>query len=309
MPAGLQEHLAVERLLRRWDNPDVHELRAALAALLARSRAEVQLVEQTFDRLYGARLADPSEGEVKEGGNEGWTLVRRSLAAGAAILFVVATIVEVVRLTDPADALPFLQLPRARLTQDSVRTWLAAIAVAVLMGTWFYYRSWARQLSTREAMRKREAELESLPGPYQYTLVLRDLRLPFDASVLDGMAALLGRQVAAEGRRVLDAGRSIERTLRAGLVHLVWRGAALRPPLLVLEDVGGEMDAWRWRIDALFDGLVTRGVEIDRWWFHGDAGLVFHAADEPGVHLSRLAQLRPHCRLIVVSTGFGVIEG
>ncbi|XXY50219.1 hypothetical protein WME91_03595 [Sorangium sp. So ce269] len=49
---GPRERLAFARFLSRYDGTSREELRTAVASLLARSRAEVELVEEAFDRVF-----------------------------------------------------------------------------------------------------------------------------------------------------------------------------------------------------------------------------------------------------------------
>ncbi|WP_437942597.1 hypothetical protein [Sorangium sp. So ce341] len=49
---GPRERLAVARFLSRYDGTSREELRTAVASLLARSRAEVEIVEEAFDRVF-----------------------------------------------------------------------------------------------------------------------------------------------------------------------------------------------------------------------------------------------------------------
>ena len=49
---GLHEHLALGKLLSRWDSIDLDELRRAIAALVARREDEVVAILRLFDEVY-----------------------------------------------------------------------------------------------------------------------------------------------------------------------------------------------------------------------------------------------------------------
>ena len=55
----LHEHMALARLLERWDRTDVNELRDAMAALIGRNRDEVEGIERLFDDVYREPPAQP----------------------------------------------------------------------------------------------------------------------------------------------------------------------------------------------------------------------------------------------------------
>ncbi|WP_438002286.1 hypothetical protein WMF26_24510 [Sorangium sp. So ce185] len=57
---GPRERLAFARFLSRYDGASREELRTAVASLLARSRAEVELVEEAFDRVFPEEEPPPA---------------------------------------------------------------------------------------------------------------------------------------------------------------------------------------------------------------------------------------------------------
>ena len=54
---SLHEHMALAKLLERWDRTNLTELRDALAALIGRSEDEVQGIGRLFDELCHDALA------------------------------------------------------------------------------------------------------------------------------------------------------------------------------------------------------------------------------------------------------------
>jgi hypothetical protein len=58
---GLHEHLALAKLLQRWDRTDRDELRNALAALLGLSDGDVDGIRRLFDEVYPRPAPPPPE--------------------------------------------------------------------------------------------------------------------------------------------------------------------------------------------------------------------------------------------------------
>jgi PAT family beta-lactamase induction signal transducer AmpG len=311
LQVGLREHLSIGRLLERCDRLETGEMRAALAALLARNRAEVELVQQTFDRLYGASETAPPDVDPRETAQEdGPPPPSQNRYALGVVLFVLIFLAGALWISrgDPVKVVN--ESPKIGVSLPSQNWWLIGAVGAALAGG-LLILLWRLGQWARPAFRSRGGPIRALPGPGGYDFVLRGLAEPFDSRRLDELSALLARSWASVGgRKSLDIRRSLERTLNAGLApQLVWKAPRAHPPLLILEDVGEEMSPWHWRISALLDGLAARGVNLDRWSFRTDARLVFHTPEEPGVPLGRLAQIRSGHRLVVISTGLGLLEG
>jgi hypothetical protein len=335
---GVREHLVVGRLLARLDDPDLDTVRSALAAVLARNRAEVKLVRETFDLLY----TRPSEGD---GGTtirdpEPQTLWRRWVRLGRRrwVAWLAATAVAVALAAAvgsfvwsqlhppqpfPVEIAPNPQTsPRPTPRRKAPRVFdtyadrnqVRAIALAGCAGAaaflWLYGVRTGR-LSRRLARRQWREELDGWAGPHSYELVLKNLPPPFAAELLDDAATLLGRRIArAPHGRELDVNRTIERTLNAGLApQIVLRVHSSSLPLLVLEDVAPGMHAWRRRVEALLTGLAIRGVPVDRWCFNRDANRLFRSVDGPAIGIKQLARRYAESPLLVVSCGEGVLEG
>ncbi|WP_437321772.1 hypothetical protein [Sorangium sp. So ce385] len=63
---GPRERLAFARFLSRYDGTSREELRTAVASLLARSRAEVEIVEEAFDRVFPETEPEPVTEEERQ---------------------------------------------------------------------------------------------------------------------------------------------------------------------------------------------------------------------------------------------------
>src|SRR6266852_4647570 len=89
---GLHEHLALAKLLQRWDRTNRDELRDALAALLGLNDSEVDGIRRLFDEVY-PRPAPPPPPPPPD---DPWSLVRRwswtASALGAMAIVAVAVL-------------------------------------------------------------------------------------------------------------------------------------------------------------------------------------------------------------------------
>lgn len=326
LPVGVREHLVVGRLLARWDDTEAASLRGALGAVLARNPDEARIVHATFDQLYGAPANDTDQPPVREAAKPGRRKLRRGwiaglIAAALALAVVLGALLwprqipEPIPLLPPAQAAPRTappppEIPDTVRTADWGRSFTAAAGVATGLFLWLFGVRLRRETRQRARSRMIEAA-DSLPGPHRYEISLDDLAPPFSRELLDDAAGLLGRRTTIPPRHGdLDVERTLARTLRAGLApQIVLRARASMHPILVLEDVGDEMRPWRRRVSALLDGLENRGVPIDRWRFHADAGRVFRNPGEAPQTLKQLFRLRAESPLLVVSTGEGLLEG
>lgn len=330
LPIGVHEHLTVGRLLERWQSVDSAGLRAALAAVLARNSAEVRLVRETFDELYGPRqksVRPPPPAHLRRPPRRRWgrmaglilafSLIANSLAKEKLTQVVVPQTVtakpapkneppDLIGKTGPQEEPPISE------TFEQVN-WKSALEVAaglaLLILLWLNGTRLQRE-ACGLARRLWCRELDSLPRPYAYELTLGRLAPAFPAAVLDLAARLLGRAPAAARPDDLNIDRSLERTLHAGLApQIVFQERSSPLELLVLQDISGEMRPWRRPVNALLAGLSARGVRLDIWHYHADASIVFRSPGRHAVSLERLASLRVGSPLLVISTGEGLPTG
>ncbi len=112
---GLHEHLALAKLLQRWDRTNRDELRDALAALLGLSDGEVDGIRRLFDEVY-PRPAPPSPPPPPD---EPWSRLRRwawAVSALGAIVIVAVAVLSLHRPTSAPPPLPGGQLPPTVVT-------------------------------------------------------------------------------------------------------------------------------------------------------------------------------------------------
>ena len=196
-----------------------------------------------------------------------------------------------------------------RQVRDLERSLRAAAVLSLALLLWLYLVR-AGGVAQREGRRNWRKSVDGLPGPASYNLPAGALQPPFPVTDLDDVATILTQRFGSVGRLELDVDRTIDRTVRGGLVtEIVMRPRRASVPVLVLEDTGDEMRPWRRRVDAFLSGLETRGVRLDRWRFHTDAGRVFCSISERETTLRDLALLQPDSPLLIVSTGQGLLEG
>lgn len=200
-------------------------------------------------------------------------------------------------------------IDRTRWLPNRELSLAVAAAAALLLFNWLYIVR-AGQQAGRRGRRRWADELDAMPGPQDYELALAGrLKSPFSSALLDEVAKILGRHsTIASGE--LDVDRTLERTLRAGLApQVVLRPSRLSHPLVVLEDVGEEMETFRPQVTALLDGLKARGLPMERWQFDVDAGRLLRASGKPGPSFEKLARLHGDSPLLILSTGQGLRRG
>jgi hypothetical protein len=328
LPVSVREHLAVGRLLSRWDVTDTALLRSSLAALLARNAREVQLVRETFDRVYGqaaAAATTPAAADpplrLGQRFRTRWVAWGAGFCAIAGVLlyFAASARSRPVIPPQPPSSLPSdAPTPPPQLIVSDVLVrrvnWWRTGALTAVVGALLFlvrYRARTARDARRHGLRHWTEELDGRPGPLGYEINTAGLRPAWPPGLLDDLAAILGRHAApAERGDEIDVDRSVAATLRAGLApQIVWRVREASLPILVLQDVGEEMRPWRRRVDALLDGLAVRGVALDRWTFDGDGGRVSRGPADPPATLRQLARRAADSPLLVISAGQGVLEG
>jgi hypothetical protein len=335
VPIGLADYQAAARLIERWDRAHVIELRGALAALLADSPEQADVIRDTFDALYLSPEPHPPEQPPKRT----WLqLVRRHVRpwhVGAALTltlllviglreFVAPDVVAPPRIpaetpsptTDapepsqqpPAEPLPPPpSVPPPPVLRDlSMLPWLTAlVAIMAASGTWALRSRYAQRVSIQRAWR---AVLASLSGPFYYAATTIPVQTPAMRKAIGDAATILGRRFADNlPSEELDVEDSLRETLRAGLRPvLVFKTPPLPSTIIVLRDVGSEMRVWNNKIDAFIDQMERSGVVIECWYFEEDASFASRAAHGRLMPLSAVAQRHPGSALLVISTGAGV---
>ncbi len=257
VPLGVREHLAVGRLLSRWDGTSWIDLRNAVAALLGRSDEEVEGIRRVFDELYAKVAAAPPEPSTAVPAGRpasrwagaagvaaaavaglalGLVLLLRSLTpapppAPAAPAIFRATLVPPVPVPDvlppqgtvtppePVRVPPPTppELPPAPIAADWFRV-LALGAVGLLLPLAWLWRLEVRTHTERWLVAGWRAAFAAMPGPYTVEPLPRATAPALPRADVEDAASLLGRIFETDARtRALDVTESLRLTLRRGL--------------------------------------------------------------------------------------------
>jgi hypothetical protein len=329
---GLHEHMALGRLLSRWEDLDPAALGASIAALVARSDEEVQTARRLFEELYvhaaaGAKPVRPPA-PAATATRAAWWWPPAAVVAASGLLLVIAVLAGYYIQQAPAAATdypppppppsvldgpvearpptpPPLPDPPVRNATGAVwQTGLALFLVA-LAGAWGLDRRRAHRGWRHDSWRR---ALGALPGPYHLDLRVRGLEARLPRADVEDAAAILGRIYRADERtRELDPGASLRETLRRGLLPtLVFRRVRTARPIVVLQDVGLDMAPWRAKVERLLGDLRRQGVVLERWYFNGDPRRLSAQPVGAQVPLAHVIGLRPDSPVLVVSAGGGL---
>lgn len=343
---SLHEHLAVGKLLERWDATSREELRDAIAALVARHEGEVTAIRDLFDEFYPPPAAESAAAVVSRqeadrardyrvirllrNRRAWWSVVALlALACAGALTFryysdpnlpplpadplVIAPGPRVPDpIADPVVPVVAPDPPAAEIDPPPSRiNWPAVAGLSVsalLVSLVGFWGARLRAGARQWTLDAWQKALASLPGPYHAELVLKDLVTRLPRRDIEDAATLLARAFAGMGRsRELDVTQSLRSTLRSGLrPQLIFRPRRVQQTVLVLQDVSQMMRAHSARVEGFITDLRRQGVVLERWYFDGDVSRVSQRPDGPLVPLDVFARRREDWPLMVLSSGFGV---
>lgn len=292
---GVDDHIAVQRLLERYDGTDRDELGDAIAALLGHDEDDVVRIRRAYDALYpqgGTVVVDPPR-------RRWWLVVVAGALAAVAVAVIVAelwpsgsgpvTVVDGSGSGPPPPPNPSECTPSRRAIaprRSTLPSWVGLGLFGVAGAMFVLLRARRRR---GWASKARKSRLERLPGPRGYRIVPGAW---LSRAALDDVAILLA---ARSETRELDIERTVERTVRAGLAPvLAYRTRRRRRPVAVAIDREPEMRPFRAAAAELARGLQDRGVTVEQ-----PAGLVQPAQpdavtiavstgaalDDPGAHV------------------------
>ena len=343
---GLHEHLALGKLLSRWDSIDRDELRGAIAALVARREDEVVAILRLFDEVYPRDVVQPSEAarEPKEPTRK-YRLVQlakaRSFWLAAVVLAVLlplgvayfnymdlnwpqppAVAVALPSLPVPNPIAPPTPLPDTLIEYQADPSstlptppvnfkWLSLAALGGTSLAVTLVALWGVRMrrSAREwTVDAWHKALAAMPGPYHSSLILNDLVTRLPREDLEEAATLLGRAFARDALgRELDVPRTLQQTLRAGLrPHLVYKPRRVQETIVVLIDHSQAMNAHARRVNGFVADLARYGIAMERWYFDGDVAVQSPRPFGPPVALENLVRRREHSPALIISAGFEV---
>lgn len=326
IPIGIPEHQDLGKLLLRFESANRDELRESIAALLARSREDLQLIRALFDDLYPAvdHPSPPVQFEAptrQEWGRRlSWaalSLLILTLASGIAWLYWGPTWVPEPPTPATDDLQPSRPKPgdRPPLPPGQVKTslrplkaWLALGLGGLFISLWLERMRMARRQHTRSM---REAEWQALPGPDAFRPRAPHGPQAIARDDIEEFATLLSRLCAEYDQgSAIDIHRCVEQFARTGyLLQPVRARALLRQPIVVLQDRSLPSDLFAYKADALVHGLQRRGVPIYRYFFWGRADQV-QADDLSGtrgsMRLDALLHLYSAAPLFVIGLGTSI---
>lgn len=340
---GVREYIAYADLWQRLDGASAADLRRASAALLGTSAEDVRLVLDTFDELYGPPPAIPAPPPPPPPVSW-WMHVRRRVAsptvlwaAGALAVMLAAlgvwgatlmnaplpsppearlTLPEPYRPAPPGTSIdlgrdvppgppPDVPPPPRTVNWQLLLPALAVAAIATLIAFQRPRASAAEKKRRERAWRQARA---SLPGPATFSLQPAAPVPWFDRRDLEDAATLLGRAFTTgllSSR--LDVRRTVHLTIAGGgLPTFVFEASAATGALLLLEDVGPEMEAWRAKTAAFVAALGRQGIRLDRWVFEGTPALVGREVTGERIALEELRRRSVSNGVLVISSGSGL---
>jgi hypothetical protein len=249
---GLQDHVAVGKLLDRWEHTDRAALRDAIAALVARHDAEVREIRVLFDEVYPARARAAVAGPEIAATRLPWNVrlqarlqSRRAWGLALALLATLVTLAVAARmrgavLLPPLPAAPALYSPTVAPSPASVSPSLDVRVPVTIAGAssalpapprrvWWTAVGWVAAgtaivtIAALWGVRLRSAArdwsrrawrrvLADLPGPYEIQWRIRDLGTRLPKADVEEAATIIGR---AFSRDALGRHLDVRATVRA----------------------------------------------------------------------------------------------
>ncbi|MDP9193871.1 MAG: hypothetical protein M3P06_19425 [Acidobacteriota bacterium] len=317
---GLHEYNDLALLVSRWKGTDPLALRDAIAALIARDRAEVQTIRELFDEWLAREEqeqtpATPPEPRLWKTWHVAAIVLLAAMAIAAATWWYfdpppppVDPVPDTVATDTSTSAEPGKPeppvVPEAREQTPERPMILAAIllVMAVIASSVPQVRRRQRQWAQRYGKQL----LASKEGPHHYEQRVIPSEPSLPPRDVEEVATLLGRAREIDGALgdALDVEESLRLTLREGLrPHLIFEPPPRNVPVLLLIDLAWQMRPWRSKVDSFADNLARQGVVLDRWFFDGDPLLVSRTPHDRLVRLEELAATRSASSLMIIGSG------
>jgi len=327
---GLHEHMALAKLLSRWDGTSRPEFGDALAALIGRNEDEIAEIRRLFDEVFAERPAAAAVVDVGARPVGRRELVRRYVWATAAVVACLALGIGVWRLaTRPAPpATPSqterpVEPPPVAVTEPITvppppepepppipRHIDWSVVIPPVLGLFLLALAgfWA-QKSTE--MRRRwladawASTVGLLPGPFHFPFVLKDPIARLPRIDIEDAATILGRAITNDTQtRTLDVKQTVRQTVCRGLLPtFVFRPRRVVQTILVLQDVSEDMRIWRGKVDLFLTDLRRQGIPLERYYFDGDIRRLSDAPHRASADLDHVLRRRPGAPVLVISNG------
>lgn len=330
-PVGVDDYIALGKLVSRYDGASREVLREAIASLVGRDREGVALARSAFDELFPETVSkEPPEADRTDSGPT--VVAHRDSGTSRRLhraLFVLLLAVYVVLggndvfQPPPRDLGPLPPPPSG--TENARQGWcgtdeakalpappppiwpaLAGEALLLLSVAGFGLVRGARVRRARARV-QRLRKLDALPWPRTYRIDASLKKSPFAPLLLEDLANALDAGTEEGVGRQLDVEASIDGTILAGgAPTLLFRRGRIRRALVVLVDESIEMRPFRQRVSALLDGLRQRGIAMDLWLFQGVPFEVSRELGDPPLRLGELARHAGGSAVLVISSGSGL---
>lgn len=327
---GVDGHLDVGALLRRWEQTTNAEFADAVAALLGRSEEEVLGIRRLFHETYTPRppVVSPPPPQPPVGWGR-WQRIALGAAAILAVLFLLwirltprptlpspspspsiqptaaPTVGRFEPVAAPSPNPPALPVAPRRIVRRAAVGVFGGAFLLVLAGLWANKMRVARRASVRDSW---SAALGALPGPYRFPLRLPTPVLRLRRIDVEDAATILGRAISVEGLgRELDVRRSLRSTVTRGLMPtLVFKPRRRIEAVLVVQDISEGMAMWHAKVEAFLGNLRRQGIPLERWYFDGDIRRVSDKPNHVPQSFDAVMRRRPGAQVLVVSDGVGL---
>ncbi len=328
---GLHEYFALGNLLARWDRTQSEEFGDALAALVGRSDDEVQSIRRLFGELYLRPPVRPAEPEPEPDRVilRRWVWMVGAVAAVAILAVVLAlprgrsptpeaprraqptepppsvpspSLAPLAPVTFPTPSPPVLPDPPARLVRSVA---VSVVSIAFLGVLSIFWALKIRETTERWVRETWSAALAALPGPFHFSVVVRQGGSPLPRTDVEDSATILGRAFTPDSQaRQLDVLRTIHATLRRGLLpQLVFKARRTAQTILVFEDVCQDMAMWRSKVNALLSDLGRQGIRLERWYVDGDFRVAADLPHRTPLRFETIVRRQPQSPILIISTG------
>jgi hypothetical protein len=300
----IEERLALERLLSRYDGAEASVLRDAIAALLARNADEAERIGRAFDTRYHLRRDAPVDLAPSVELGTGAPPSRLPESSGTAsarwipwtVAFVAALVVVVGwasvhpggEQNDSGDAGPTptasVDVPpntEPKLVTEAPpapsywppSTTVTWVAVGMGLVALFCFGLLSGRRKFREWRARRWNAFLALPGPRDYGVTAS----PAPSPKVDAIETMTAALEAIAGKLLksshLDIDETVRRTVQRAAVTLVHTPANWAGRVLVLRDVGQPMLPWRAKFDR-FIAELQRTTVVEMLYFDDDPSLV-----------------------------------
>lgn len=328
---GLHEHLALARLLNRWEGTSGPQFGDALAALVARNDEETGQIRRLYDELYAPPpVPVVTTSTAADAGS--WLRANAWMLAAAAAVVLLAvgawwalrpspvipeppttqaaqpaapavTTPDTPPLVQPEPDPPVLPAPPRLYDRRVIAATGLGLFLVGLAGAWSLKAQEERRAWLRRAW---SATVATLPGPFQFAFVLRDPVARLPRIDIEDAATILGRALSNETHATtLDVPRSVRLTVRRGMMpSFVFRPRRVMPTILVVQDTGDDMRVWQDKIELFLTDLRRQGIPLERLYFQGDPRRVTETPRGGAPRdLDVMLRRRPNAPVLVLSVG------